>query len=101
MHGKIKKIQIHCDNLAVVEVLTSGRTKDEFLASCGRNVWLLTSIFNIQLQVSHVPGKYNGIADLLSRWTITSDPERKLKQFLPNFIWVNTHADLFPLNFDI
>ena len=98
---KNKKIQINCDNLAVVEVLNSGRTRDEFLATCSRNIWLLTSIFNIQLQVSHVPGKYNDIADLLSRWTTTSDPERKLKQYLPNFIWVNTHADLFALNFDI
>ena len=96
-----KKIQINCDNLAVVEVLTSGKTKDEFLATCARNVWLITSIFNIQLTISHIPGKYNCIADLLSRWTIAYEPQRKLRQLLPNFIWVNTHPDLFALNVDI
>ena len=62
-----KKIQINCDNLAVVEVLTSSKTKDHFLATCARNVWLITSIFNIQLIISHIPGKYNCTADLLSR----------------------------------
>ena len=62
-----KKVEIKCDNLAVVEVLNSGMTKDKFLALCARNVWLLTAIFNIHLVISHIPGKNNHIADLLSR----------------------------------
>ena len=33
-----KIIDIKCDNLAVVEVLTSGKTKDTFLVTCARNV---------------------------------------------------------------
>ena len=56
----------------------SSKTEHVFLATCVRNVWLITSIFNIQLQVSHIPGNYNCIADLLSRWTIIQDPEKKL-----------------------
>ena len=61
-----KIIDIKCDNLAVVEVLTSGKTKDNFLATCARNVWLICAIFNIQIRVWHIPGKSNHIADLLS-----------------------------------
>ena len=33
-----KKLRIKCDNMAVVEVLTSGKTKDNILATCARNV---------------------------------------------------------------
>ena len=63
-----KKVKIHCDNQAVVEVLTTGKTKDPFLATCVRNIWLIIAIFNIEIIVIHVPGKHNQIADLLSRW---------------------------------
>ena len=96
-----KKVKIKCDNLAVVEVLNSGKTRDPFLALCARNVWLISAIFNIQLLFSHIPGKNNYITDLLSRWTITVNPEQKLKQFLPHFIWINTHIDLTALNYNI
>ena len=39
-----KVIDIKCDNLAVVEVLTSSKTKDTFLTTCARNVWLICAI---------------------------------------------------------
>ena len=85
-----KIIDIKCDNLAVVEVLTSGKTKDTFLATCARNVWLICAIFNIQIRVWHIPGKSNHIADLLSRWTIIKDPLHKLQQLLPQFMGAHT-----------
>ena len=44
-----KKLHIKCDNMPVVEVLTSGKTKDNILATCARNVWLLSAIFNISI----------------------------------------------------
>ena len=94
VYGKIKK-------LAVVEVIKSGKTRDEFLATCATNIWLITAIFNIQLRVVHVPGKANTIADLLSRWTTTLHPEQKLRKLVPDFIWINTHISLTALNYDI
>ena len=63
-----KKLRIKCDNMAVVEVLTSGKTKDSILATCARNVWLLCAIFNISIHIEHIPGKQNVIADLLCRY---------------------------------
>ena len=95
---KDTKIAIYCDNLAVVEVLTSGRTKDPYLATCARNIWLLCAIFNIKLNVIHIPGKNNTIADLLSRWDSTIDPISKLLSLLPNFQWINTDQSLLNLN---
>ena len=35
---KDKKIHVKCDNMAVVEVLTSGKTKDATLGACARNI---------------------------------------------------------------
>ena len=81
-----KKVKICCDNQALVEVLNTGKTKYPFLATCARNVWLITAIFNIEIIVIHVPDKNNPIADLLSRWVITINPENKLRQYLPHFI---------------
>ena len=60
---KDNKIKILCDNLAVVEFINSGKTRDPFLATCVRNIWLSTAIFNIQLVMVPLPGKCNVIAD--------------------------------------
>ena len=63
-----KKVEIKCDNLAVVKVLNSGKTRNPFLGICTRNVcWLLATIFNIHLVFVHIPGKSNHVADLLAR----------------------------------
>ena len=62
------KVQIQCDNMAVVEVLASGKTKDKVLATCARNIWLRSSLYDITLQVDHIPGRDNTVADLLSRF---------------------------------
>ena len=63
-----KKLRIKCDNMAVVEVLTSGRTRDDMLALCAKNVWLISAIYNISIHIEHIPGKNNVIADLLPRF---------------------------------
>ena len=60
-------ISIHCDNLGVVFVVKTGKTRDPFLALCIRNIWLLQAHYDIDLQIFHIPGCYNIIADSLSR----------------------------------
>ena len=52
-----KYIAIRCDNMSVIQVLTSGKTRDPILMLCARNIWLLTAIYNIHLSVSHIIGK--------------------------------------------
>ena len=94
-------IEIKCDNLAVVQVLQEGRARDPLLATIARNIWMLTSVFNIQLSVSHIAGKNNAIADLLSRWWETNNRDQKLSSLLPHWQWIPTHIDLLKLNHDI
>ena len=96
-----KCIRIFCDNLAVVEVLTFGKAKDAILATCARNIWLLTAIYNVNLLVSHIKGTDNTVADLLSRWNTTPGNVQKLNQMVECPVWVDTHVDLTLFNHDI
>ena len=52
-YWKDKYIEFFCDNLAVVQVLQTGKARDSQLATFVRNIWLLTSIFNIHLAITH------------------------------------------------
>ena len=63
-----RTIVIHCDNMAVVSSISSGRFWDPFLGSVARNIWLLTATHDIDLTVVHIPGIKNIYADVLSRW---------------------------------
>ena len=96
-----KSIQIMCDNMAVVDVLTCGRAKDSITATCARNVWLLAAMFNVNIIVSHIRGLDNSIADLLSRWHLTEDNVKKLHSLVDNPVWVDTHMDITLLNHEI
>ena len=48
-------------------MVETSKTKDPFLVACIRNIWLITATFAINLEISHVRGVDNDIADLLSR----------------------------------
>ena len=63
-----RTLVIHCDNAAVVCTLNSGRAHDQFLLKVARNIWLISAVYDIHLQVCHIPGKKKVIADTLSRW---------------------------------
>ena len=95
------RFEIKCDNLAVVQVLQEGRARDPLLATIARNIWMLTSVFNVQLVVSHIAGTNNAIADLLSRWWETSNRDQKLSSLLHDWQWIPTHIDLLKLNHSI
>ena len=77
------RVRIACDNEAVVHVLNSGRTRDVTLAAIARTIQLQVATCDINLQVVHIPGKENQIADLLSRWTITEDPPQQTIKAAP------------------
>ena len=90
-----------CDNMAVMEVLSSGRARDSIMATCARNVWLLAAMFNVNIIVSHIRGRDNSIADLLSRWHLTVHNIQELHNLVENPVWIDTHIDLTLLNHDI
>ena len=76
------KVQIYCDNESAVKVINSGRTKDAFMASCIRELWLEVSKHNFQLRAVHLPGEENRVPDWLSRW----DCGQKYRDLFNNFI---------------
>ena len=86
VHWEDRKIQLYCDNMAVVEVLNTGRARDQILAACARNVWLIAATYNIEFTFSHISGQYNSTTDLLSRWGVTVDPVTKLQKLLQNYV---------------
>ena len=63
-----QKVRSYCDNQAVVQVINSSRTKDSFMGTCLRELWLEVSKFGFQLRAIHLPGEENRVADWLSRW---------------------------------
>jgi len=63
-----RRITVHCDNMACVNVLQTGRGRDPFLLQCAREIWLLSAIHDFTLLVQHCRGHENILADCLSRW---------------------------------
>ena len=95
-HGSIS---VHCDNLGVLQVVKTGKTRDSFLALCIRNIWLLTSSYDIDLNVNHILGVNNVIADTLSR--IYSDRPVNhdiLLDLQQNYKWEEIFATYFDLD---
>ena len=91
------RVEVHCDNAAVVSVLNSGSSRDPFLAACARTLWLLKAKFNILVTVSHIRGKDNVYADILSRWPNMKYNGSPVVHYLKSCTWhtVDDH-DLQP-----
>ena len=85
-------VTVHCGNLAVVQVVNSGKTRDNFLSACIGNLWLITASYDIQLTLEHVQGKKNVMADSLSR--IYS--AKGIPQTLLNYLTVNCQWEKIP-----
>ena len=100
-HWANSRVEIFSDNMAVVQVLTMCKARDTTLATCARNIWLIAALNNIHFKFSHIPGKNNILADLLSRWQITNDRFQKLDNLITNYTWVPTHLTLTSLNYTI
>ena len=94
-------ILVKCDNDAVVQVLTSGKTKDPFLATCARNIWQEAAVRDIELKYVHIMGKQNKIADLLSRWENTAAQYHLLNTLVQSPVWVKVGPHLLDLNYEI
>ena len=95
-----KKILIYCDNEQAVLAINTGKTREPFVGTCVRQLWLEVSIFGFQLKAVHLPGVDNRLADSLSRWHTSS---YYCRQFLEatkgcSLRVVNISNELFRLN---
>ena len=61
-----KVVKCYCDNMAVVEVLNSGYSRDPLLMHSLRCVFFITEHFRLQLVATHCPGQHNVQVDTLS-----------------------------------
>ena len=59
-----KNSHTKCDNMAVVQVLVSGRIKDATLGLCARKVWLISAIYGGGGWTATRSGKYTSVAIL-------------------------------------
>jgi hypothetical protein len=95
-------VTIWCDNQTAVSSLSLGRGADPVLHSISRNLWLIQAGSDCLIQFSHIKGKLNVTADILSRWHSLSNPVSALFYSFNNVpIWVKPPADALFLNQDI
>jgi hypothetical protein len=95
-------ITIWCDNKVAVNILNSGRGVDPILNTISRNIWLFQAGCDCDLQFAHIKGKFNNVADLLSRWEAHSNPYSYLYAFLNNVpVWCNASIDHLHLDLSI
>ena len=90
-------VKVHCDNLAVVSVLSSGKAKNAPLAVISRNIFMTASQYDILLKVSHIPGKNNQVANVLSRW----EHSENIIKLIPSHSWIKVHPSKFHLDYEI
>ena len=57
--------------------------------------------FDIELKVSHILGKNNPIADLLSRWSQLADPDGKLSKLMEQHVEMSIEKSMFYLDYTI
>ena len=62
-----KHILLYCDNRAVVDIMDRHKTRDSRLGKILRDILYVMAKYNIHLEVKHVMGEKNPIADALSR----------------------------------
>ena len=60
-------IRLHVDNKAVVYALQNARIRDSYMQQVARSIWLLLATYDIKVECTHIPGKDNVKADILSR----------------------------------
>ena len=83
-------------------MVNSGKTMDMFLATCISNIWLLTAVHDIELEVAHIPGAKNEVADRLSRLHADNNINHELLGKLQQeFIWDYVPPQYFDLNFSL
>lgn len=60
-------IHLYCDNAASVQVLQSGRGRNEIILEVARYIWMLQAKYQFTISYAHIKGKDNVVADALSR----------------------------------
>ncbi len=79
------RFTIHCDNEATVYVVNSGRSSEEYLQKCAREIAFLACKFQFELKARHIAGVNNRLPDILSRCAIDD-------RFMAKFLNLTCHS---------
>ena len=72
------------------------------LALCLRNIWLISATYDITVNIDHIRGKANNIADLLSRIYSDKPVDQSLfKDLQSSYIWKKIPIQFFNLDISI
>ena len=69
-----EKVEVRCDNEAVVHAINAGRARDPTLMRLLRCLFLVTARHDVFLVASHIAGRDNTLADAISRNQLHSFP---------------------------
>ena len=81
-------VRCRTDNAAVVNIVNTGRSKDELAMHLMRCLAFFAAHFQLTIRAEHLPGRENGAADSLSR--------NKLAQFRLQVPWAWPQATAIP-----
>ena len=59
--------EFHCDNQDLIASINKGSSKDTMVMHLLRCLWFFTAAFDIHITATHIAGKTNNAADMLSR----------------------------------
>jgi len=79
------RVQCYCDNMAAVEVVNGGYSKDEVMMHLVRCLFFTSEHFKFSVEAVHLPGSLNTVADALSR------------NYMSQFLQVMPEADPQPV----
>ena len=83
-----------------MHVINSSRTKDPFLATCLRELWLEVARFGFELRAVHLPGVENRVPDWLSRWDLGQHYRDSFMNFIGSCSDEYTEIEITPELFE-
>lgn len=66
----VNGIIIFTDNISASFSLASGKTRNQILGACARELWLEAALLDVELHIKHKPGHQIPLADALSRASV-------------------------------
>jgi hypothetical protein len=65
--GKKKEIFVHIDNQAAVSIVNKGSCHNPIVMQALRNIFWMSAVYNFRLKAVYYPGRFNRVADSISR----------------------------------
>jgi hypothetical protein len=93
-----KRVVFHCDNMAVVNIIQCGVSKNGEIMHLVRTLFYVCAVYNMECIAVHVPGIKNGVADALSRGQV-----HRFRDLMPQADGTATHhkklTDIYELDY--